>query len=331
MKTQSTTPTAAHPPPAQGVRLDWLNIPDAARTVVEASLDSNVVSATSQRSGFSPGVAARLRLADGRRFFLKAVGPGPNPDAPGIHRREARIVAALPESAPVPRLLGMHDEGEEGWIILWFEDIEGQHPAQPWQPAEFDHVLRALVELTTTLTPAPLPLMIVPRASDAIRSEICGWRRLHDEHPSRLDHLDAWSRRHLEQLIATEASAPAAVVGDTLLHFDIRADNILLTPERVWFVDWPHARIGAAWMDVAFFAPSVTMQSGPPPEEILARHPASRYAEADAITAGIVAIAGFFTHRAVQPPPPGLPTLRAFQAAQGAVARAWVAQRTGWI
>ena len=41
------------------------------------------------------------------------------------------------------------------------------------------------------------------------------------------------------------------------------------------------------------------------------------------------ALAGYFTHRALQPPPPGLPTLRAFQAAQGEVARQWLAHRTG--
>ena len=44
----------------------------------------------------------------------------------------------------------------------------------------------------------------------------------------------------------------------------------------------------------------------------------------------VAAVAGFFTSRALQPPPSGLPTVRAFQAAQGDVARRWLAQRTGW-
>jgi len=39
----------------------------------------------------------------------------------------------------------------------------------------------------------------------------------------------------------------------------------------------------------------------------------------------VAAVAGFFTSRALQPPPPGLPTVRAFQAAQGEVTRRWVA------
>ena len=118
--------------------------------------------------------------------------------------------------------------------------------------------------------------------------------------------------------------------GNTLLHFDMRADNILLTPEKVWFVDWPQACTGAAWVDVVFFAPSVTMQGGPPPEEVIASHPSVHSADPTAVTAVIAALAGYFTQRALQPPPPGLPTLRPFQAAHGRVARRWLAERTGW-
>ncbi|MEZ4617961.1 MAG: hypothetical protein R2867_20965 [Caldilineaceae bacterium] len=36
------------------------------------------------------------------------------------------------------------------------------------------------------------------------------------------------------------------------------------------------------------------------------------------------------THSSLQPDPPGLSTLRAFQAAQGAIALDWLAERTGW-
>jgi len=82
-----------------------------------------------QPGGFSPGLAARLRTTDGRRVFVKAVSEAGNPDSPDIHRREARVVAALPAEAPVPRLLWSHDEG--GWVVLCFEDIDGRLPAQP--------------------------------------------------------------------------------------------------------------------------------------------------------------------------------------------------------
>ncbi len=55
-----------------------------------------------------------------------------------------------------------------------------------------------------------------------------------------------------------------------------------------------------------------------------------KLAGTDEVDAVLASIAGFFTHRALLPPAPGLPGLREFQAAQGEVARAWLARRTGW-
>ena len=110
-------------PPATGRRLAWADAPDWLRDEVEARLGGRVAEAVTQPGGFSPGVATRLRLADGRRAFVKAVGPEPNPDSPGIHRGEARIMAALPRIAPAPRLLWSLDR--HGWVALAFEDVAG--------------------------------------------------------------------------------------------------------------------------------------------------------------------------------------------------------------
>jgi hypothetical protein len=84
-------------------------------------------------------------------------------------------------------------------------------------------------------------------------------------------------------------------------------------------------------VDLVFFAPSVDLEGGPDPESLLMRHPAARAAEGTAVSAVVAAVAGYFTQRSLLPPPPGLPTVRAFQAAQGEVARRWLAERTGWV
>ena len=319
------------PPPDRGVRLEWDDMPRRVRSEIEGWLGGAVVRAATQPTGFSPGVAARLVTDRGRRVFVKAVGPEPNPDTPGMHRREARIMAAMPRAAPVPRLLWSYDEGENGWIALVFQDVDGRHPTQPWRTDELDRVVAALEDLGRLLTPSPLTSDMAGTAGEMFATSIRGWRQLRDERPSRLGNLDGWSRRNLERLVVIEDTADGLLEGDTLLNLDIRADNILITPERTWFVDWPHALVGPQWLDVVAFAPSVTMQGGPLPEEVTSRHFACDAADSDAITAAVVAIAGYFTHLAVQPPPPGLPTVRAFQDAQGVVAREWVARRTGLI
>ena len=76
--------------------------------------------------------------------------------------------------------------------------------------------------------------------------------------------------------------------------------------------------------------PSVRMQGGPRPETIFSGHPVARTAHPEAVTAVLAALTGFFVRQSRQPPPPGLPTLREFRAAQGRTALAWLKIRTRW-
>jgi aminoglycoside phosphotransferase (APT) family kinase protein len=315
-------------PPATGQRLDWTEAPAWLRAQVEARLGGRVVEAVTQPMGFSPGVAARLRLADGRRAFVKAVGPEPNRDSPDAHRAEARTMAVLPRSAPAPRLLWALDR--RGWVALAFEDVDGAHPALPWRPGELRRVLAMLGDLARALTPAPAGL---PRIADRLEGSFVGWRRLAAAHAAGDDDLaclDPWAARHLHRLADLEAGWPEAAEGPTLLHSDLRADNLLLTPTRVAAVDWPWACVGAAWVDLLLLLPSVTMQGGPDPEATFAAHPLAAGADPRAVTTALAALAGYLVFGSRQPSPPGLPGLRAFQLGQGLVALDWLRRRTGW-
>ena len=284
------------------------------------------MAATTQPGGFSPGLASRLSLGDGRRVFVKAVSGRINPHSPGMHRREARIAAALPASLPTSRLLDAYDDGD--WVALIFEDIDGTTPRTPWQQPELDRVLRAIEELSAGLTPAPIA---VEPVGELMPDVFAGWRRLAagvESGEDDLRGLDPWAQRRLGELVALEAASVDAASGTTLLHADVRADNILLTPSRVIFIDWPWASLGAAWVDLLFMLPSVAMQRGPQPWEIF--HPLGRRAPAAAVTSVVAAVAGFMIRGSRLPPPPGLPTVRSFQRDQGLPALQWLKRRTGW-
>lgn len=315
------------PPPASNARVPWADLPARIRAEVQQRLGSPVVDARTQVGGFSPGVAARLELADGGRAFVKAVSPAANPEAPSLHRREGQIVAAFPASAPVPHLLWMLDDDPEGWVVLVFEDVEGRQPVVPWRADELDTVLEAMAALATELSPSPLRPPLVGDAAEAFGGADLSWASLMAV-PSPT--LDAWSARHLAELVTLEAAAPEAARGDALVHFDLRADNLLLTDDGVRVVDWPHAHVAQPWVDLVWFAPSVAMQGGPPPQELVARYWPAREADPAALDAVIAGVAAYFTATSLQAPSPGLPTLRAFQAAQAEVARDWLAERTGW-
>ena len=307
------------------MHLSWSRVPDRVVAAVEGRLGSRIVGADDRPGGFSPGAAARLRLADGRTMFVKAVSTEQNPDSPDMHRAEARIAAALPAGAPVPELLFVHDDGE--WVALGFADVDGREPAVPWVADELTRVLAAVADLHGALTPAPLD---APSVGERLGPLFRNWRDLASGRFPLAEGTDPWAVRSLEWLAGLESGWEAAAAGATLLHGDLRADNVLLTLDRVVFVDWPHACLGAPWVDLVFLLPSVAMQGGPAPEVLFDDHPSALGTRADAVDAVLAALVGYFHVRGLLPSPPGLPTLRAFQSAQGVEALAWLRRRTGW-
>jgi aminoglycoside phosphotransferase (APT) family kinase protein len=310
-------------PPAEGVRVDWQDVPQRVRGAIEQVCGAPVIEARTQPGGFSPGVAARVRCADGTRCFVKAASADVNPDAPRLHRQEASVLAGLDSliaagRLPVPRLRGTAELGP--WFALVVDDVAGRQPALPWRDAELDLVLAQLDQLAAALTPAPVT---VPAIAEYLASDFTGWRTLSGS--SGDDRIDPWSRARLPELAGLEATWAGYAAGGTLLHTDIRADNLLLTGDGVMVVDWPHACRGAAFADLVFFAPSVAMQGGPEPAALLARSRAGRAASREAVAAVVCALAGFFTAQSLRPAPPGLPTVRGFQAAQAEITRRWLA------
>ena len=301
-----------------GTRIGWADLPERVRTALTERLGADVESEASQPGGFSPGLAARLRLSDGRRVFVKAVGLQRNPDSPAMHRREIRILRTLPPDLPVPALLDSYDDGD--WVALIIEDVEGTSPAMPWRTEEFAEVRTALSALSKRLTPSPIQVEPVHEA----HPELFGnWRALAEDD---VDRLPDWAEDHLELLVELETGAVDAVRGDTLLHLDLRADNMLRTDAGVVFVDWPHACLGAPWFDLVALLPSVGMQGGPNPETVWQQAVGSS-ADPDRVNAALAAVAGFFLVGSVKPAPPNLPTLRTFQRLQGEVTLDWLRGR----
>ncbi|MER7172591.1 aminoglycoside phosphotransferase family protein [Streptomyces mesophilus] len=310
--------------PAQGVRMEWQEIPAAVRDALEQQLGAKVVEARSQSGGFSPGVAARLRLADGTRAFVKAVTAEVNAQSVTMHRTEIANARLLPQGAPVPRLLGAYDDGR--WVALLFEDVEGRQPHVPWVPEELDRVLDAIGRLSEALTPAP------PGVAPIHEEPFQGWRLLAAAHADGADDLadmDPWVVENLAALAARERHCREATAGDTLSHGDLRADNLLLTDKGAVFVDWPHACRAARWFDLLVMLPSVAMQGGPDPEALFTAHPVAEGADPQDVTTVLIGLTGMFLDQARRPAPPGLPTLRPFQQAQGEQALAWLKVRLG--
>ena len=239
-----------------------------------------------------------------------------NPDSPRLHRREGQNLAALDpvisaRRLPIPRLRGTVNL--DPWFALVLDDVDGRHPGQPWRAADLGQVLAALDRLAEALTPAPIP---VPAIAELYAEDFTGWRTL--ARSSGRERLDPWSRAHLGELAALESSWAEHAAGDTLLHTDIRADNLLLTADGgVVVVDWPWALVGAPWLDLLLLAASVWLHGGEDAARVVTRHPLLADADRSDVAAVLASFTGLVLTKSREPGPPGLPTIRPWQAAMG--------------
>jgi aminoglycoside phosphotransferase (APT) family kinase protein len=299
-------------------------LPETVTTPLRDLLGSNVVSATNQPNGFSPGVAARLVTDSNERYFIKAVSAQVNAHSVALHQREVEILRVVQELVPerVANLVGVIDAPP--WFAVVIRDVEGRHPGEPWTKSDLERVVRGWDDLIAHLTPAPAAITddVVAR----LRSGFGGWSDLLANGGEGLS--DPWVRKNLVRLAALEERWADATAGNSLLHLDVRSDNILLTETGTVFVDWPHAARGAPGVDLVLFAPTVTMHGGPPPSEVLALSAHGRM-DPDQLATLVGTWGGMLTANSLLPPPPGLPNLREFQGFQASILRSWLQEIWG--
>jgi Ser/Thr protein kinase RdoA (MazF antagonist) len=307
------------------VRPSWPDLPTAVRAAVETRLGAGVSGWTSHDGGYSQGLASTLRT-DAGDVFVKAVGPE-HPFTADLYRLEARTARALPAGTPAPALRWVLDDDLDGagtWVALAFDAVPGRAVATPWRDDELAAVADLARRIGEVEVPADSPL---PRFADTV--EWREWEDLADRRPAGLGTYDPWVADRLDRLAVLASAWPEATAGDHLVHGDLRGDNTVLVDRAAVAVDWPCAARGAAFCDAVGMLPAVQVEGGPPPEEVLRRHPLPRDVEPDAVTSYLAALTGYFLKSSLDPAPPGIPHLRAFQRAQAEVGVAWLRHRLG--
>jgi Phosphotransferase enzyme family len=248
----------------------------------------------------------RVELEGGGSAFIKVAL---DDEAAEWLRDEHRVYAAL-EAPFLPELLGWHDEAI---TMLALEDLSDAYWPPPWRPGQIEQVLRALQEVAATPPPAGVPTL------ESLRERLNGWE-LVAEDPAPLLSTGLVTAAWLEEAlpVVRQAGATCDLSGDALLHLDVRSDNLCFRDRRVLVVDWNIACVGNPLMDVVFWLPSLRLEDGPEPWELVPD------------SGGLAALtAGYFASRAGLPTPPTAPRVRPFQRAQADVALPWAARELG--
>lgn len=256
------------------------------------------------RGGYAPTRRFRVGFRDGTSVFAKLAGTAVT--AANL-RIEAHNYRAL-RADYLPALYAFED-GEQPMLVL--EDFSHAHWPPPWLPGQPELVIAALARVAVT---RPVPEHL--RDLESLRPLLMGWSAIARDDAEFLALelcSNQWLQRALPALMRAEQAAVLA--GEDLLHLDVRSDNLCLARGRVVLVDWNAAARGNAAVDRAFFAPSLRLEGGPLPDEIVPHAP-----ELAAL------VAGFFAARAGLPPVSDAPRVRPLQLRQLRIALAWAAR-----
>jgi aminoglycoside phosphotransferase (APT) family kinase protein len=275
-----------------------------------------VAEAVSQGGGFTPGFASVLVCEDGSRHFVKAASTRAQRVFAESYREEARKLRALPETVPAPRLLWVDDDD---WVVLGLEYVEGRAPRRPWRADELDLCLDPAEGVAARLPPAPDGLDL-----DPVGAEFADWPAMWDDVPDRK------VRTHADEAADLAASFAELAAGETLVHTDLRDDNVLLTEDgRALFCDWNWPVVGAPWLDSLILLIS-PRGDGLDVERVVSERRLLRDVPADHVDRMLALLAGYLLSRAAEPAPPTSPYLRDAQRWQGEAVWDWLCERRGW-
>lgn len=306
---------------ATALRPEWTDLPDSLRTHIEERLGSPVSAVANQGSGFTPGFASRLAYGRGESAFVKAASSANSPVIADCYQAEARIVPRLPDGVPTPRVRWTSEH--EGWVVLCFDDVPGQPPARPWGATELARVLTALTPMAEALTPGP-PDLVVPALGDWLADDFGYWRQVASTGPDAPDP-------QIAELATLEDQALDALSGDSVVHCDLRDDNVIMGDDgQVWICDWNWPSRGAAWLDLLTLLISAR-GDGYDGDALFSAHPLGANVDPEAVDAALAGLSGYFTRSSVEPDVPGSPHLRTHQAWYAQACLSWLAVRRKWV
>ena len=239
------------------LRVPGGDVPPALRAEIISALGKEPVGWRRPHTGLSPARRFVVQFADGSSAFVKAAVDDPTES---WLRAEHEILSRVGWSF-VPRPLAWIDRGERPVLVT--EDLSGAHwPADQfpvlWKPGQFGLLFETLRRVAEVVPPVPLPAaeegfapqwpLIAAEADAFLALGLCS---------------DDWLRDAIDGLREAESSVPLA--GDSLVHSDVRSDNLCFVGDRMVLVDWGGALRGNREHDLATALSTLPLEGGPIP------------------------------------------------------------------
>ncbi|WP_141581323.1 phosphotransferase [Actinomadura sp. WMMA1423] len=198
------------------MRSDWIDLPPEVLGTIEAHTGP-IRKVEPAPAGNHADVAATVHTAGGRVFIKAARKVAADTDGPEVRSLRNEARIVPHMNEFAPRLHWTVDAG--GWLALGFEHVDGRH-------ADF--------------APGSPDLDLLAKTVHALQVARC---------PEVV-------RMRVERRWESVAEDVSPMSGAALLHTDVNAENLLITPDgRAVLVDWAFASRGAAWVELGLLLP----------------------------------------------------------------------------
>ena len=258
------------------------------------------------RKGHTAAETWLMRFESGKSAFVKHA----TDEQTTSWLKSERAVYEAVQGDFLPDLLGW-DGGD--FPILILEDLSHAATVPPWTQDAIERVFALLEVLARTKLPDTFrPLTNYPEPFD-------GWHQIAKD-PGAVPASSVWYRRAGSMRRCrrwSRAEAAADLSGDSLVHTDLRSDNIFFHRNLTMLIDWNWASRGNPKFDLVSWLPSLHTEGGPPPWEFTVDEP------------NLIAMqAGYLAHR-VATPPHDNELIRRLQEKQLRSALPWAAKALG--
>ncbi|RXK86101.1 phosphotransferase [Filimonas effusa] len=232
------------------------------KEAIENVLNKKIIQCVQPNFGLSAALRYSIELEDKSKVFVKAAT---DDQTAGWLRTEHSVLASYQDNF-MPEIINWIDEFVNFPILItqdfsnafWAASDKGVH----WRKGDIELLLDTVKKLSTIKGRHLLP---------KLENHNTGvWAKIAED-PEGFLKLKMcsgnWLMHSIDYLI--EAESKVDKTGETLVHGDIRSDNICIDGSRVVFVDWSNACIGSADHDLVNLLPTLHLEGGPDPFQIM--------------------------------------------------------------
>lgn len=230
--------------------------------LVESAIGKRAKSWHVPDCGLSAAFRYTVVLEDASKVFVKA---STDDETEEWLRTEYLVLSSINSKFAPGVVAWIDDPGN--YPVLISEDLShaywpASHAGVTWRAGDYDLLFNALQNLSSIEPPAGLRKM--QNYKQSLWSKIA-------HSPASFLKLQLCSEQWLSKSINTliHAESKRDITGSCLVHNDTRSDNICILDKQVKFVDWSHAAMGRASRNLSVLLPTLHLEGGPIPYEIM--------------------------------------------------------------